>query len=188
MRRTSAVLLASVAVTAWAAYGTLRGLPEVDDRGQSLLYVAYGQSKTWWSLAAFSVAAAASYALLLWTLWRLVRKTHGRRRGLASVAAASLALASGGVLAFVGGAMLLLVAVEGKQTLVQDADGPAVVVTQDAFDGEVVLVWRRVGRFTYVREQGPTTVDPDGGPCAVVDDASAAVLTCGPTSQVLLVS
>lgn len=185
MRRAAAVLLAVVAVATWVTYGVLLRLPKVDEQGQSLLYLGYGHSSTWWSLVAFSVAAATSCALLVWLLLRLVRRTNTRRRSLALVAAASLALASGGVLAVVGGGTILLLAADGKQTLIQDAEGTAVVVTVDAFDGDIVLVWRRVARFTYVREPGPTNVDPRSGACAVVGTASGALLTCGNTSQVL---
>ena len=184
-RRATAALLALFAVTAWIVYGVLRGLPRADASGRSVLYLAYGHSSTWWSLVAFSVAAATSYALLVWMLWVLTLRTGSRRRGWTSIAAAFLAMASGGALAFVGGATVLLVAVEGKQTVVEGADGTAAAITVDAFDGDIVLVWRRVARFAYEREQGRTTIDPRSGACSVLQRASIAVLTCGTTSQVL---
>lgn len=185
-RRVTASLLAVVAITTWVAYGVFLGLPEVDEQGRSLLYVGYGNSRSWWSLLAFSFAATTTFVLLVWLLGRLVRRTSTRRRGLASFLAASLALASFGVLALVGVWTILFQATEAKQTLVQGMEEAAFVITEDAFDGDVVEVWKQVARFTYVREPGPTTVNPRSGPCTVVGNPSRAVLICGSTSQVLL--
>ncbi len=184
-RRAAVVVLPAVAVTSWIACGLLVRLPSVDEHGRQLLHLWYGHSSTLWAAVAFAVAVLATFTSWTWLLVRMTRAAPARFRALATGVAVALWLASLAASALAGLFTLLVVAVEGPQTLVRGADRTAIVITSSSFDGDVDRVWRQVGPSTYAAEPGLPVVDPRSGPCDVVTRGLDIVVTCGSTSQTL---
>ena len=181
-------MIVAVWVT-WATTAYLVDLPETNRDGQDLLFVWRGHDDDWWRCQALRVALQTSLVLFAWLLfggiWRLLR---GRSRSNALVAAAViwLCVAAGtltvGSLAtsYLGGSLITVVGPGGMTR----------VVTQDAFDGDVVQVYRPVGRFGYLRESGyggRILLDPRRGACSIVPEPGTKkmYLVCGDTSYQL---
>ena len=79
--------------------------------------------------------------------------------------------------------VLATIYVGGSLTMVHGPGGVTRLVTQDEFDGDVVVVYRPVTRFTYLRESGDEcgiSLDPRRGPCSIDEPthATTLILSC----------
>ena len=170
----------------WVTVHHLARLPVTDSTGRSLLYVWRGHDSDWWQGQPLGLALVTSSALLGWLFWRGARLVHERWRRVATVIAMTVWLTVTAVGLVVGG--LAMVYVGGTLTTVHGPGGVTRVVTQDGFDGDVVEVYRPVGRFTYVLESeddgSGIALDPRRGPCSITGQPPARelVLSCGDTS------
>jgi len=178
-------LLTAVACASWATVLHLIRLPVTDSTGRGLLYVWRGHDSDWWRGRGVGVALVMSFAALGWLFWLGVRLVCKPWRRVVTVIAVAVWLAGAAVGGAVGG--LAMIYVGGTLTTVHGPGGVTRVVTQDEFDGDVVEVYRPVGRFTYLRESddgGEVSLDPRRGPCSITGEPSAGnlVLSCGDTS------
>jgi len=190
-----ALLGAGVAV-AWAGVVHLLGLPDTDAAGRPLLHTWRGRTSTWWSSGLLEVALLASLTLLGRVLWLGVRRLRGPWRWAAAALGATVWTGAAAYAVVWGFLVALLTGFAGTSTVVHGAGGVTRLVTQDGFDGDTVLVWRPVGRTTWVLESspaaGPSSLDPRQGLCSIETRAPARAagparpfLVCGSTSQPL---
>ena len=178
-------LLAAVACASWVTVLHLVRLPVTDSTGRGLLYVWRGHDSDWWRGRGIGVALVTSFALLGWLFWLGVRLVRKPWRRAVSVIAVVVWLAGAAVGVGVGG--LAMIYVGGTLTTVHGPGGVIRIVTQDEFDGDVVEVYRPVGRFTYLRESedaSGVSLDPRRGPCSITEQPPVGdlVLSCGDTS------
>lgn len=148
----------------------------------------HGRESDWWKGPALGLALVSSLAFFGWLLLLGVRLLHGSRRTVATVIALAGWLASAAAAVVIGGLAMLWVG--GSLTTVHGPGGVTRVVTQDGFDGDVVLVYRPVSRFAYLRQspdEGSTSLDPRRGRCSIHEQppTSDLVLSCGDTSYQL---
>ena len=179
-------LLAAAVYASWATILHLTRLPVTDATGRGLLYVWRGRDSDWWRDQLSGLAVVTSLALLGWLFWRGAQLVHRPWRRVATVIAMTVWSAVTAVGLTVGG--LAMVYVGGTLTTVHGPGGVTRVVTQDEFDGDVVEVYRPIGRSTYLRESdndgNRIALDPRRGPCSITGQPPARelVLSCGDTS------
>ena len=186
--RVGLLLLAVVVGAAWVTVHHLTNLPTADATGRGLLYVWHDHGSFWWLGAALQVALVTSLALLAWLLRAGVRLLPGVWRIAGDVLAAIVGLA--GLLVALALGFLSMFFFDGTLLTVDGPGGVTRVVTQDGFDGDAVVVYRQVGRFTYLRESGDhggISLDPRRGPCSITEHrvTKNLVLSCGDTSYLI---
>ena len=179
-------LMAAIAGASWATVHHLARLPVTDSTGRSLLYVWRGHDSDWWQGQPLGLALVTSSALLGGLFWRGTQLVHKRWRSVATVIAMTVWLTGTALGLTVGG--LAMIYVGGTLTTAHGPGGTTRVVTQDEFDGDIVEVYRPIGRFTYLRESeddgSGIALDPRRGPCSITEQRPAGelVLSCGDTS------
>lgn len=174
---TSAALAFWWATVVWAA-------PSADDAGRPILFFFLGVSKdlVTGSIQVMSLLSGATGLLLL--VPALVRRISPRwlRKTAGWIACVGAALALPCL------ALLILFALLGALGFrdyveFQAADGRSVLVTQDGFDGDIVLIYTEYDDFHYVQNRQATELS--GLPrvknrdCQLAAVETRLVLTCG---------
>jgi hypothetical protein len=186
--RLGLLLLAVVVGAAWVTVHHLISLRTFDATGRGLLYVWHDHDSFWWSGAVIQVALVTSLALLVWLLRAGVRLLPGPWRIAGEVLAAIVGAA--GLLVALALGFLSMFFFDGTLLTVDGPGGVTRVVTQDGYDGDAVVVYRPVGRSTYLREsgdQGQISLDPRRGSCLITEPPATKklILSCGDTSYLI---
>ena len=150
-------LLVVVTAASWVSVVWLSTLPSTDDSGRMVLYYYWHHTSGFWSTAVLSLMLAAGL------IFQIVRHVHGRWRVMTMVVGGGAWLYGAAHVAALVIFMVLLIGVEGTQTIARGSDGTMVMITQDGFDGDIVDVWRPSTSVIYLREPGLATVDPRSG-------------------------
>jgi uncharacterized membrane protein YhaH (DUF805 family) len=173
----SAALAFWWATVVWAA-------PTTDDAGRPVLFFFLGVSKdlVTGSIQIMSlIGGAIGLLLLVPALIRRIRRGWLRQTsGLIACAGAALALPC---LALVF--LFALLGALGFRDYVefQAADGRSVLVTQDGFDGDIVLIYTKYDDFHYVQNRQATELSAfprvKNRDCQLAAVDTQLVLTCG---------
>lgn len=182
-----AALIAVAALAAWA-FHALNEAYWAAARERTLLYagIPAGSIASWFLMAALLSGAAGLVLLLPALIARVPRKVARRVTGWAAALAALAALPFAGVILVVA---YLGAFGAGDTVKVVAADGQAVLVTQDGFDGDSVDIYRMQDEFHYKWARSapeiagwPRVKDQD---CHLDTADGELLLTCGPTVLVV---